>query len=103
MSGTSTRFSTSRTGDAHSLLPPERGPREGHHRTNSTAWRKSDYAGAGGQVVLTFVSETDAGDELCETEGRLVLHDLDPIGTGPGDVRALYLAGAPTPVERTGR
>jgi len=25
----------------------------------------------GGEVVLTFVSETDEGDELCETEGRL--------------------------------
>lgn len=45
----------------------------------------------GGQVVLTFVSETDEGDELCETEGRLSSMISIRSELARGDVRALYL------------
>jgi len=45
----------------------------------------------GGQVVLTFVSETDEGDELCETEGRLSSMISIRSELAGGDVRALYL------------
>ena len=44
-----------------------------------------------GQVILTLVSETDEGDELCETEGRL--SSMIPVRSelAHGDLRALYL------------
>jgi len=45
----------------------------------------------GGQVVLTFASETDEGDELCETEGRLSSMISIRSELARGDVRALYL------------
>lgn len=45
----------------------------------------------GGQVVVTFVSETDEGDELCETEGRLSSMISIRSELARGDVRALYL------------
>jgi hypothetical protein len=45
----------------------------------------------GGQVVLTFVSETDEGDELCETEGRLSSMISIRSELAHGDLRALYL------------
>ena len=45
----------------------------------------------GGHVVLTFVSETDEGDELCETEGRLSSVIWIRSELARGDVRALYL------------
>jgi hypothetical protein len=45
----------------------------------------------GGQVVLTFISETDEGDELCETEGRLSSMISIRSELARGDVRALYL------------
>jgi hypothetical protein len=45
----------------------------------------------GGQVVLTFISETDEGDELCETEGRLSSVISIRSELARGDVRALYL------------
>jgi hypothetical protein len=44
-----------------------------------------------GHVVLTFVSETDEGDELCETEGRLSSMISIRSELARGDVRALYL------------
>jgi hypothetical protein len=45
----------------------------------------------GGQVVLTFVSETDDGDELCETEGQLSSMISIRSELAHGDLRALYL------------
>lgn len=45
----------------------------------------------GSHVVLTFVSETDEGDELCETEGRLSSMISLRSELARGDVRALYL------------
>lgn len=45
----------------------------------------------GGHVVLTFVSETDEGDELCETEGQLSSMISLRSELARGDVRALYL------------
>jgi hypothetical protein len=44
-----------------------------------------------GQVVLTFVSEADDGDELCETEGRLSSMISIRSELARSDVRALYL------------
>ncbi len=45
----------------------------------------------GGQVVLTFVSETDEGDEWCETEGQLSSMISIRSELARGDLRALYL------------
>jgi hypothetical protein len=45
----------------------------------------------GGQVVLTFVSETDEGDELCEAEGQLSSMISIRSELARGDLRALYL------------
>lgn len=44
-----------------------------------------------GHVVLTFVSENDEGDDLCETEGQLSSMISIRSELARGDLRALYL------------
>ena len=58
----------------------------------------------GGHVVLTFVSETDEGDELCETEGRLSSMISIRLELARGRcTRPVSRLAAPTPVGRTWR